>query len=114
MEVEANEIKKIEQEYARVIQNKRSLTEKKNENEMVLLELNMVDEDNATVFKLVGPILAKNELSEAKTNVKTRLDYIQKEIDRNEHLENEFNGKVEDKKRAILKYQTEFRQEVQK
>ena len=36
IEAEAAEIKKIESEYQKVQQGKRSLTEKKNENEMVL------------------------------------------------------------------------------
>ena len=79
---------------------------------MVLQELNLADEDNATVYKLVGPILAKQDFMEAKTNVKTRLDYIQKEVDRMEHLEKEFTGKVEDKRRIIIKLQQEFRGEV--
>jgi chaperonin cofactor prefoldin len=35
------------------------MIEKKSENEMVLEELNMVDEDDSTIYKLVGPILAK-------------------------------------------------------
>ena len=59
MENESNEIKKIEAEYQKVVQGKRSLGEKKSENEMVLTELGLVDQDNATIFKLVGPILAK-------------------------------------------------------
>jgi len=59
MEAETNEIKKIEAEYGKVVQGKRSLIEKKSENEMVLEELNMVDEDDSTIYKLVGPVLAK-------------------------------------------------------
>ena len=114
IEAEAGEIKKIELEYNKVQVGKRSMTDKKNENEMVLQELNLVNEDSATVYKLVGPILAKQDYSEAKTNVKTRLDYIQKEIDRMDHLEKEFDGKVQDKRRMIMKLQNEFRAEVQK
>lgn len=106
MEMESNEIKKIEAEYQKVQQGKRSMTEKKNENEMVLNEFNLVnDEESTTVYKLVGPIMAKQDLAEAKSNVKTRLDYIQKELDRLEHLESEFIGKVEDKRKTILKLQ---------
>ena len=102
--METAEIKKIEQEYQKVVQNKRSLTEKKSENEMVLSELNLIkDEESGTVYKLVGPILAKQDTVEAKTNVKTRLDYITKEVDRMDHLENEFIGKVEDKRKMIAK-----------
>jgi len=105
MEAESAEIKKIETEYQKVVAGKRSLTEKKSENEMVLQELNMVSDDSATIYKLVGPILAKQELSEAKTNVKTRLDYITKEVDRMNHLENEFNGKAQDKRKLIMSLQ---------
>ena len=57
--MEAGEIKKIEQEYSKVVNGKRSLVEKKSENEMVLMELNLVKGDSATIYKLVGPILAK-------------------------------------------------------
>lgn len=42
IEAEAAEIKKIEVEYQKVQVGKRSLAEKKSENEMVLSELNMV------------------------------------------------------------------------
>ena len=59
IEAETNEIKKIEQEYTKVVQGKRSLAEKKSENEMVMQELNLVEEYAATVYKLVGPVLAK-------------------------------------------------------
>ena len=82
---------------------KRSLVEKKSENEMVLEELNMVAEADSTIYKLIGPVLAKQDHSEAKTNVKTRLEYIIKEIDRMEHLEKEFTGNVEDKKKIIMR-----------
>ena len=80
---------------------------------MVLEELNQVDEDDSTIYKLVGPVLAKQDLNEAKTNIKTRLDYIQKEVDRMEHLEKEFTGNVEDKKKIIMNLQNQFRSEAQ-
>lgn len=113
IEAEAAEIKKIEQEYTKVVNGKRSLVDKKTENEMVLQELNLVTDSEATVYKLVGPILAKQDLAEAKTNVKTRLDYITKEVDRMDHLENEFNGKVEDKRKTIMRLNNEGKQLAQ-
>jgi len=70
VEKESQDIKKIEVEYAKVVQGKRSMTEKKSENEMVMQELNLLgDGENSTVYKLVGPVLAKQDLGEAKTNV---------------------------------------------
>ena len=103
LQAESEEIKKIEAEYQKVVAGKRSMTEKKSENEMVQQELNLIgDGEDATVYKLVGPVLAKQDLSEAKTNVKTRLDYITKEIERMDHLEKEFIGSVEDKKKKCI------------
>ena len=62
----------------------------------------------------MGPILAKQDLSEARTNVKTRLDYITKEIDRMEHLEKEFTGKCQDKQKMIQQLNAQLRAEAQK
>ena len=45
-------------EYRKVVQNKQIMAEKKNENDMVLQEFKMLADD-AAVYKLVGPILAK-------------------------------------------------------
>jgi prefoldin beta subunit len=112
MENETTEIKKIEQEYQKVMLSKRQLGEKKSENEMVMTELSLVDEDDSTIYKLVGPVLAKQDHAEAKSSVKARLDYISKEIDRMDHLEKEFIGNVEDKKKIIMKLQNEFRAEA--
>ena len=41
----------------------------------------MLDED-ANVFKLVGPILAKQTLFDAKSTVKSRIDFITAESTR--------------------------------
>lgn len=65
---------------------KQSLVEKKSENEMVLQEFNLMSGD-ASVYKLVGPVLAKQDSNEAKTNVEKRIEYITKEIERMDKLE---------------------------
>ena len=56
---------------------------------MVQQEFKMLDDD-ANVYKLVGPILAKQELSECKENVEKRLEFIEKEIARLNALETDF------------------------
>jgi prefoldin beta subunit len=50
-----------------------------NENTTVKEELDLL-EDDAVVYKLVGPVLVKQELSEAKQTVEKRLEYIKKEM----------------------------------
>lgn len=37
-------------------------------------------EDDAVVYKLIGPVLVHQELSEARQTVEKRLDYISKEL----------------------------------
>lgn len=44
-------------------------------------ELKLLD-DEANVFKAVGPVLVKQDLVEARSNVSNRLEFIKKDIDR--------------------------------
>lgn len=62
---------------------------KKAENEAVMAEFKMLDDD-AKVYKLVGPVLAKQELSECRSNVSKRIEFIEKEVARLETLETDF------------------------
>lgn len=98
-------------EYRKVVINKQKLSEKKSENEMVMAEFKMLDDD-ATVFKMVGPILAKQSLMECKDVVQQRIAFIEKEVARYETLENEFQGKITDKTNALKKAQTDFQKIV--
>ncbi len=53
--------------------------EKKAENEGVLKEFGFL-EGSAEVYKLVGPVLAKQDMKEAKQTVEKRVAYINKEM----------------------------------
>ena len=46
---------------------------------VILQELELLDDD-ANVFKLIGPVLVKQDLAEAKANVNKRLEYITAEL----------------------------------
>lgn len=98
-------------EYTKVFGARQSLIEKKNENEMVLSEFNLLTGD-AAVYKLVGPILAKQDLTEAKTNVEKRIEFIGKEIERMDKLEIDFQAKVDERKKNIVKQQEDFKRIV--
>ncbi|VDM33238.1 unnamed protein product, partial [Toxocara canis] len=37
-------------------------------------------DDDATVYKLIGPVLVKQDLTEARQNVDKRIDYIKTEM----------------------------------
>ena len=55
-----------------------------NENQLVEAELDLLT-DETDVYKLIGPVLVKQDLGEVKTNVKNRLNLIKKEVERNEN-----------------------------
>ncbi|BBH01092.1 prefoldin 6 [Prunus dulcis] len=44
-------------------------------------ELDLLSED-ANVFKLIGPVLVKQDLAEARANVRKRIEYISAELKR--------------------------------
>ena len=113
LETEVTEIKKIEQEFQKVFRAKQSLVEKKSENEMVLAEFNLMSGD-ASVYKLVGPVLAKQDTHEAKGNVEKRIEYITKEIERMDKLEQDFQNKVDERRKNITKLQEDMRREFMK
>ena len=74
---------------------------------MVIEEFKLLDDD-ANVYKLVGPILAKKDLSDCKENVEKRLEFIEKEIVRLNAMETAFQAKLTEKSNNIKKLQSDF------
>jgi len=71
---------------------------------MVLKELELL-EDDANVYKLIGPVLVKQDLVEARGNVEKRLGFIKAESDRLEKAAAAGEKKHEEKQRAIMELQ---------
>ncbi|GIL98151.1 hypothetical protein Vretimale_3565 [Volvox reticuliferus] len=91
-------------ELSKLATTKRDLTARHQETETVLDELKLLDDD-ANVFKAVGPVLVKQDLMEARANVTNRLEFIKKDIER---LDNQIKGvesKMLDREREIMKLQ---------
>jgi prefoldin beta subunit len=68
---------------------------KKNENELVKQELELLEEDSV-IYKLIGPALVKQALPEAKANVDKRLEFINSEIERLVKHRKEFLKRAEE------------------
>jgi prefoldin beta subunit len=60
------------------IEARKTFTQQATENEMVLEELKSLEE-GASVYKLIGPMLAKQDVVEATSNVTKRLEFINAE-----------------------------------
>ncbi|XP_024360512.1 prefoldin subunit 6 [Physcomitrium patens] len=81
LENQAASLNKIQKDIGKNHQVRRQYTVQHGENEMVQKELELL-EDDANVYKLIGPVLVKQDLAEAKANVNKRLDYITAELKR--------------------------------
>ncbi|GMF34141.1 unnamed protein product [Phytophthora lilii] len=68
---------------------------------MVKKELDLLD-DEAKVYKLVGPVLLKQDADEAKTNVNKRLEFINNELSK-------VNTKIEAKEKEAIGIRTNVR-----
>ena len=67
-------------------------------------------EDDAKVYKLTGPVLIKQDLSEARGNVEKRLDYIRAENEWLEKAAVELEKKQRDKQQGIIELQQKMMQ----
>ncbi|KAK5685856.1 Prefoldin subunit 6 [Elasticomyces elasticus] len=66
--------------------------------------------DDANIYKLVGPVLLKQDTTEAKGTVDGRLSYIEQEIKRIEESIKAIQAKSEGKKTEIMQIQSQMQQ----
>ena len=69
----------IEKEQSKIRVALNNYENKKNENTIVKKELALLDDEDV-VYKLIGPILVQQETSDAKIQVDSRIEIINKEI----------------------------------
>uniref|UniRef100_A0A8C5QFH8 Prefoldin subunit 6 n=1 Tax=Leptobrachium leishanense TaxID=445787 RepID=A0A8C5QFH8_9ANUR len=79
------------------------------ENKIVNEELTFLDDSN-TVYKLIGPVLVKQDLEEAKSTVTKRLQYINGEIKRHEALMKDLEQRSEQQRSSLAKLQQDYQQ----
>ncbi|CAG9536502.1 unnamed protein product [Cercopithifilaria johnstoni] len=103
-EEELAKYKQFEKEREKNIHNRQQLEGQLTENNLVKTELDLL-EDGATVFKLIGPVLIKQDLAEAKQNVEKRINYITTEIKRLEETIADAATKQENQKQAVMRLQ---------
>jgi prefoldin beta subunit len=80
VDAEVAKFRALQTEIQELRSSQQTLIGQQNENEMVKQELDLLDEDSATVYKMVGPVLMKNDLDDAKQTVEKRLEYITGEL----------------------------------
>ncbi|KAL1975589.1 hypothetical protein VTN31DRAFT_3981 [Thermomyces dupontii] len=102
----SEEYQKLQTELESTVEARQKLESQLQENRNVQQEFNSLDPD-ANIYKLVGPVLLKQDKSEAVMAVEGRLNFIEKEIQRIESQIKEINEKSEKKRTEILQLQTQ-------
>ncbi|KAI9332375.1 Prefoldin [Obelidium mucronatum] len=109
LERQVGEFQNLQKEYSKAVASRSTLEAQLKENEMVKKEFDNI-KDDATVYKLIGPVLVKQDRPEAAANVNKRIEYITGEIKRLETQIKSFEEKQEQKKMEIVRLQTAFEQ----
>ncbi|CAG9467663.1 unnamed protein product [Pedinophyceae sp. YPF-701] len=112
LQKEVEEFKKVQEDINKNHAARQKFLEQKNENDMVKKELGLL-EDGACVFRLVGPVLIKQEQDEAKSNVDKRLGFINGELERLEKAFKAFEKKQAEKENAIRAIQQKLQKQQQ-
>ncbi|KAL7817125.1 Prefoldin [Trichoderma gracile] len=100
----SEEFQKLQQDLQNTVASRQKLEGQRQENLGVQKEFENLGEDE-TIYKLVGPVLLKQEKFEAESTVKGRLDFIGSEITRLEGQIKETQANIEKKKTEIIQIQ---------
>ncbi|KAI4863288.1 Prefoldin beta-like protein [Hypoxylon rubiginosum] len=95
---------KLQQELQAAVQSQQKLEAQGQENTNVRKEFERL-KDGESIYKLVGPVLLKQDKVEAESTVNGRLEFISKELERTEGQIKEIQDKLEKKKGEIIQAQ---------
>ncbi|TWU75930.1 hypothetical protein ED733_006290 [Metarhizium rileyi] len=101
----SDEYQKLQQDLQDTVNSRQKLQSQQQENAGVFREFEKLGEDEI-IYKLMGPVLLKQDKVEAESTVKGRLDFIAGEVTRLEEQIKESQEKLEKKKAEIIQVQT--------
>ncbi|GFF50749.1 prefoldin subunit 6 [Aspergillus udagawae] len=107
----SDEYQKLQTDLEGFIDARQKLESQQQENQGVQGEFAKLDEDSK-IYKIVGPVLLKQDKNEAVMAVNGRLEFIEKEIKRIEGQIQEAQEKAEKKRAEIVQFQTQLQQQA--
>ncbi|KAL4503917.1 hypothetical protein ABPG72_022547 [Tetrahymena utriculariae] len=107
LENEVKDMQNLQKELQKLNEGRQKLIEQQNESELVQKEIDLLEEE-AVIYKLSGPILIRQTLTETKNTIKTRIEYIRKEAIKGELLLKDNETKQLEKKNKIVKLQENY------
>jgi len=110
LQTEVDKLKAVQKDYSKSVSARQQLDAQFNENTLVKEEFERIEE-GCNVYKMIGPVLVKQDPDEAKQNVQKRIDYISGEIKRYDHVIKDLEGKQESYKESLAKIQQQLQQQ---
>ena len=92
IDAEVATFRSLQEQLQRVRNDLQIVLGQQTENEMVQQELDLLD-NNSNVYKMVGPVLIKNSLEDARDTVKKRIEFITSERKRLEDKAQELESR---------------------
>ncbi|CAE7224507.1 YKE2 [Symbiodinium natans] len=102
MQKELDKFKGMQEGLQKDYEARMGLIAQQQETELVKQEFDSIEED-AIVYKLVGPVMVKQNVDDAKANVVKRLEYISGELDRSNKIIAEKEKDLGDKQKQLIK-----------
>lgn len=109
LQAEIEKFKQVQKDYHKTLSKRQHLDSQLNESTVVKEELDLLKSENE-VYKLIGPVLVKQDLVEAKENISKRLQFITAEIKRTDDLIATLDKKQESHKENLEALQQIFQQ----
>ncbi|KAM3180984.1 hypothetical protein ACTXT7_015244 [Hymenolepis weldensis] len=110
---EVEKMQEVESNIQKRLQAYQQLAGQLSENENVDKDLEVLTDDNK-IYKLIGPVLVEQSLSDARDTVKKRLKFIQDEMKRNDETVKLLENERDSHREQIVKLQQRFQQEQTK
>mmetsp|Transcript_130620 Transcript_130620/g.406143 ORF Transcript_130620/g.406143 Transcript_130620/m.406143 type:complete len:125 (-) Transcript_130620:169-543(-) len=107
LEKELQKFKGIQESLQKCYESRMGLIAQQQETELVKEEFENL-EDGAVVYKLVGPVLVKQNVDDSKANVMKRLEYINGELDRSNKIIAGQEKDMQTKQQELIRMQQEL------
>mmetsp|Transcript_64480 Transcript_64480/g.153953 ORF Transcript_64480/g.153953 Transcript_64480/m.153953 type:complete len:123 (-) Transcript_64480:103-471(-) len=107
MEKELEKFKGLQETLQKSYESRMSLIAQQQETQLVVEEFDKLD-DGDVVYKLVGTVMVKQGVEDAKGNVTKRLEYINGELDRSNKVIEQQEKDLNTKQQELIKMQQEM------
>ncbi|BCS22243.1 tubulin-binding prefolding complex subunit YKE2 [Aspergillus puulaauensis] len=111
MQALSEEYQTLQTELDGLVDARQKLESQQQENKSVQTEFTSLDDDT-NIFKFIGPVLLKQDKSEALMAVNGRLEFIEKEIKRIEGQITENEEKTDKKRSDMIQFQSQIQQQA--